>query len=704
MAMIAPTTHPLTEPLDSPFDPYAPELLQPFIPPGETEMSSPSRIDSSGNDRQDSVVTLVAGPTIDPQRRQQLSLQLIAPAILVAVITAGIASALLAWLIVHSSQSSLTEVWQDKAFLLDEGTKVEGDSGRTARLMGLTISSAASTLVGISSPILISLYAFRAAQAWLKASHRGSSVHDVHLPTPLQYGLLLELLTGGGLTTLFSTSRYFLKRQNASASRILKQSFVVVVTIYILTHAISGVDLWLHTVTTTITSSTSTPSTTPRQLGIGQNTCPPYVPSGLIRVCLMTQGGWAGDPRPGMLVVSNTSTSLQAITLADHADMAVLVVPGVPNDLQFRSTSFGARTSCELITPLCHLGGDVTEMCTGFPRSIFPVVTYENDTDSLTSSESKVFLLSSNCHQNNQSCTQLSPDQITNEWVILSPDSDMLNSYTLWLQLVWASDGAAPFTSPNNTDIVSVFSNKAAMLANCSLSFYNVTLDYSNGTYALVDEELLDVALSDGLAVPTRLGHYLSHLIANVEGLAFTSASPDEVTAFLTQDLGRLALGSAANITNLRKNTLSLSTVQTASLGRYPFWPVVILLALLYTHALLALIIFLITFLFSRSVRIRVPPPGGSGATVVASTLELVQLRLTSPVALVAALFPPAVGPAARASLAAQTDVISMFDDRPGVERLRVGIGSEDAGQGCAQFGVWQGHAGKDDGWGMGRS
>ncbi|KAI0273801.1 hypothetical protein BC834DRAFT_1038352 [Gloeopeniophorella convolvens] len=706
MAAASPTTHP-TEPLDSPFDPYASELLRPFIPPGETEMSSPSGIDSSGDDGQDGAVTLAAIPTVDPQRHQRLSLRLVAPAILVVVITAGIASALLAWLIIHSTQPSLKRVWQDKAFLLDEGTKIEGGQ-KAARLMGLTISSAASTLVGISSPILIGLYAFRTAQAWLKASRGGQPVHDAHLPTPLQYGLLLELLTGGGLTTLFSTFCYFFMRQKASASRILKQAFVVVVTIYILTHAISGVDLWLHTVTTTVVISTSIPSTTSRLFSVVQNTCPPYGPGPLNEICLMEAGGWKGDPRPGMLVASNTSTSLQAITLADHADMAVLVVPGIPIDLEFRSTSFGARTSCELVTPLCQIPDSGNASCPGFPPSKFPVVTAAlNSTASVSSGESKAFLLSSNfpppadCFPGNPACTQMSPDQISDNWLALSPDPDMVNLYTLWLQLVWASDGDVPFASPNNTDIVRIFSNMATMLANCSLSFYNVTLDYSNGTYALADEELSNTGLSDGLAAPTRLGHFLSHLIANVEGLAFTSTAPDEVAAFLMQDVSRLALASAAGITSLRENTLSLSTVTTASLGRYPFWPVIVLLALLYAHTALALLIFLTTLLFSQADRIRVPPYGDSATTKktkfrTASMLELAHLRLTSPAAVVAALFQPVgLSRPARANLAARTNALDIFDEKRGADRLRMGVDDDDAEDGMV-FGIWQDNVAKE--------
>lgn len=74
--------------------------------------------------------------------KQGLSLKLLLPTFIVCLTTAGLGITLIVWLLTHKTQSSLSEVWKDGAFLLDEGTKIEGDL-EASRLIGLTIASAA---------------------------------------------------------------------------------------------------------------------------------------------------------------------------------------------------------------------------------------------------------------------------------------------------------------------------------------------------------------------------------------------------------------------------------------------------------------------------------------------------------------------------------------------------------------------------------
>lgn len=88
-------------------------------------------------------------------RTHRLSLRVVFSTVIVFVGTAGIASALLGWLIIHKTQPTITKVWQGGAFLLDEGERTEGGL-RSGRLLGLTISSAAvSPYLQISTSIFI---------------------------------------------------------------------------------------------------------------------------------------------------------------------------------------------------------------------------------------------------------------------------------------------------------------------------------------------------------------------------------------------------------------------------------------------------------------------------------------------------------------------------------------------------------------------
>ena len=61
--------------------------------------------------------------------------------------TAGLGALMIFWFVRHSTQDSLAAAWKEGAFLLDEGTRLEGGS-EAARLTGLTIASAIVSDIG----------------------------------------------------------------------------------------------------------------------------------------------------------------------------------------------------------------------------------------------------------------------------------------------------------------------------------------------------------------------------------------------------------------------------------------------------------------------------------------------------------------------------------------------------------------------------
>jgi hypothetical protein len=93
---------------------------------------SPSKTDTE----EDRLLSLHRG------KRQRLGCTLVLPTLLVVLGTAGIATVLLLWLLLHKADIPGNSIWQQKAFIVDEGHKNEGGA-EAARLLGLTISSAA---------------------------------------------------------------------------------------------------------------------------------------------------------------------------------------------------------------------------------------------------------------------------------------------------------------------------------------------------------------------------------------------------------------------------------------------------------------------------------------------------------------------------------------------------------------------------------
>lgn len=81
--------------------------------------------------------------TADRAQTHRLNFRVVLSAIIVFSGTAGLATALLIWLAIHTIQPTFADVWNDGAFLLNEGERTEG-SLRSGRLLG---SSAAVSAI-----------------------------------------------------------------------------------------------------------------------------------------------------------------------------------------------------------------------------------------------------------------------------------------------------------------------------------------------------------------------------------------------------------------------------------------------------------------------------------------------------------------------------------------------------------------------------
>ncbi|KAF8507733.1 hypothetical protein JB92DRAFT_3083990 [Gautieria morchelliformis] len=75
---------------------------------------------------------------------------------------------------------------------IDEGASIGGKrSVITTHFSPLLVSTVASSLIGVISPLVMCLFAYQLGHLWLKASHS----RPANLPTPFQYHLTLELVS-----------------------------------------------------------------------------------------------------------------------------------------------------------------------------------------------------------------------------------------------------------------------------------------------------------------------------------------------------------------------------------------------------------------------------------------------------------------------------------------------------------------------------
>jgi len=524
------------------------------------------------------------------------------------------------------------------------------------------------------------------------------------------FGLLSGLLGATSLISIFTSSKYYMTKARARTPGTLKEAFVVALLVYAIAHAIGAADIWLHSVASTVVLPVATPIDDLFPFSVAQNSCAPYPPdwqSLSYQQCQFSpELGWIQfGMEAGKLVSSNTSSTLRAITLHDANDTAVLVSPEVNQSMSFTMTSFAARASCTSLNAQCVgvqfplEGGGVTVgptlNCTSLDVSQFPpalVSPLPGGTNlRLNPGDSTALIMTSPC----SGCNPIPSNEEmgTLEGSPEAPPS--VNPLRVMVQVVWEQIGDRGWDPTiNNTAITIIYSDPFSyktLLADCSLGFYNVTMKYDNGSYSLLGNPVLsNTGLSDGLAGPTRLAHYASRLVDNLEGLALTTNSSDETMALLNQELGRLSLASAAALTNLRENATDTQRLDTQLLGRYPAAPVYLLITLLYLYALLALLIFLNVSLTTKSTTVTLTGPDEPGKRI--ATVELAQLPLAQPLALVAELF-PSHDPAQRTRLSMARSALERFEEsemegpHAAVERIKIGVYASGI-DGAAVFGI----------------
>ncbi|KZT53797.1 hypothetical protein CALCODRAFT_519802 [Calocera cornea HHB12733] len=578
--------------------------------------------------------------------------------VLPLVVVGGLTILFILWFWLHR-YILWSEVWSQRAFLLDEGS-----SGSEAQLWGLTISSVLSQAVSITAPFVLSLFAFSVARSWIlnqKAYVVGSNgtvaARDArHVPPiPLDYGLIVSLMGAPSLPTLYISARRLLLPRMRSPTFLLWGAFMFSLFLFCMTHLIGLCDLWLHATTTTVVVETTTPLTGALSYGVGFNES--LCPDGPIDPffqwpCLVRPSAWA-DNTPNrylqlnsFLISANSSLlsddfvlpSVQ--TLAEADNMAVVVPKQILGNYSFTAPSFGVRAACSAFTSKCSRsdGQNILSIgnCSnaGYPQ--LPVLTSADATAAPNWPDNGLLL----AHVGNLSMIGLlggsDLPQVTDSSTIPYP-----NPVPLTLQLAWSTftassvdgtfppscDAIGPWQSSNIIDGLVVFSA-------CNLTWYNITLQQSDGIYTLLDEELSDPAFASVLWSPLLYQYATPHLENYLQSIALTQNNSDTLMRILEDELARQAMSMAAS-TFQPVDTLDQAIVGSKLLGRYPLAPVITMFVLIASSTIIFSVLAVWIVASSSSPVVQTTTEGDERPTM----LELTQLRLTTPLALAAQLF-----------------------------------------------------------------
>jgi hypothetical protein len=197
-------------------------------------------------------------------------------------------------------------------------------------------------------------------------------------------------------------------------------------------------------------------------------------------------------------------------------------------------------------------------------------------------------------------------------------------------------------------------------------------------------------------------------LVLNVQPLAMVASSTQAVMTVLNQELSRLTLATAGGLFR-RVPAENTQLIQSQRLSRYPLAPVVTFTIVLLLYGAIAIAVFT-TSALDASFAVIVPAElSEDGQPKTPSATELLHLRLTDPLSIVAGMYrqrererneqvdrmPPGKaveGVDLAVALSVKMNTLDMISESPGSstrEGAYVGLGRAER-SGRPEFGVWK--------------
>ncbi|CAE6498907.1 unnamed protein product [Rhizoctonia solani] len=678
-------------------------------------------------------------PPSDSPTRRRLGLTAFASTLFVVAMSAGLATFFLLFIIL----SQVSNVSDPAAFVVRERV-LSSNNLESSSLSALAVSTAISHFLSITTPIVLSLLAYRTAYLWMQAQSSPSADEEgvSRLPTPLHYGLLVRILNSSTILNLGPLAAYFLPRFRRRPSagnttaiptpRLLREAFATAFFVYVLAHAIGLADIWLHSVSSVgIVNSVTPADKLPNfSMVFNQTLCDPS--EGL--QCMNYQSRWGDDRvvKTGALVAANSTnpTEISVITLADANDTAILTPSNFVREWKFSASTYGARSQCYRISKLCAETGCNPDFVTGpagkvgmsladlrFPKTSAKVsIRGPKFGDNRDLSRIMAYV---------GNVTVGSPTGIPASLTTTIPP----NPGPVLIKLRWTdfeSSGVFSLAPESSNGMIEVDTDPGSagdaefqsrtisvMYAQCELEFVKVRYGYSEqDRFVAYDVQGMGGDSAQMAAVlwsPLIWQQSTDQLVNNIHQACLTESTEEGTLAILEQELSRLAIGGAAGLFIRTSQFVSdASKVTQILVGRYPRTPVYVFIGLLYGYAAVTVILFLSTAACTSDVIAFRPDSDDLNKERIDrvdtksprtyTALQLAQRRLVDPATLIAEqyVWAPHSSPSQASEMATRLRTADMFGvNQPSKtstvpERLYVGLGGPYADTGDPRFGVWR--------------
>ena len=448
-----------------------------------------------------------------------------------------------------------------------------------------TISSWSATVAPLLAVAAMSLASFPIARMFKSNSQSGNR----DLPTPFQFGMLLESLTGS-IAAFFSLGKYTLWPHKASFASLVGVAFSVLLVSSFVGYAITGVDTWLHLVIETVNvdvASSQIPSATYGR-GMADVSCVNDTQnfdlvdirtSGECGVARLSTGYYLTGSSEAYKSLGNLSdvNTVRTVQVNDHT-IAYLGPASIPHSLDYQATTLGIGTQCSPITQKCNLRSE-TGSTTPFRCS-----------ESFYGDLSQLSIAGVDFSTNNAQTAPITGmvwfvDAALTRYANGSYQNNLPhNPYHLG---VWAiSQQAAADGAVNSPDIVRTLTGSMAWLLNCSTTVYDLTYSWVNGTVRSTNLTKANATMSSTLQYPSYLSIYTKAWMDMSAYLAGAEPDGKSLAQAWSTSYSKIAMGLTAGFLSSRTN--SLEQVRTTKLvSRVPKVPLYFLIALNVVYATL---------------------------------------------------------------------------------------------------------------------
>ncbi|KAG8967377.1 hypothetical protein FRC05_002087 [Tulasnella sp. 425] len=549
-------------------------------------------------------------------------------------------------------------------------------------------SALASHLVSVTSTILVTLLAYRASTKWLHASE---DPDDVNL-TPIQYGLLVRTLGSGSLMSIINTLRYTSRSKRANTPRFFKEALIGVVGIYLLSHTVGVIDLWLHSSARSVPVVRAVPVESEALYSVtyDENKCGAFNKTELPCQELITpyDGGmwWAFNAAWIYYESYDTVLDINPYKKVEYVNDTAILVPGPGKDFKTQGFTFntqGIRVDCanlrdqcdRLPAPLIEMKVPGTTPVTNCSKAGYPHIPY------YTSGELKS---SGRDTRNIESFVIGIIGDEMGGMIHGTPDFSSgwtSNPASTVIQLRWLNE-----TPHRDTDSPGVmYLNAMDLYATCNLTYLDVVAQYDSieAEWRILGVNLSSPELTSVFWTPMIFQMGTDDLLHAMKPYVLNRGA--QVMDILASSMAKYSMAYAAPLAKFTAAS-QITTSELVSLGLYPTAPTLLLVGCLYIYSLVALIIFLVACT-SNNRTIFVPRhlTRKKEQDEETSALDVAQAWLTDPLPFIGSIFPGSDGRQVARSVESDP-LLQVYDSD--WDLGKVGIGLYKGSQGEMVFGL----------------